>query len=42
VVTSAGAMAPASARVKNRWAAFLSRFGDSSTSMTWPNWSTAR
>ena len=42
VVTSAGAVAPASARVKNRRAAFLSRLGDTSTSMTWPNWSTAR
>jgi len=42
VVTSAGAVTPASARVKKRRAAVLSRFGESSASMTWPNWSTAR
>ena len=42
MVTSVGVVAQASARVKNRRAAFLSRLGDTSTSMTWPNWSIAR
>jgi hypothetical protein len=30
------------ARWKNRWAAAASRRGETNTSMTWPNWSTAR
>jgi hypothetical protein len=30
------------ARMKNRWVAARSRFGDISTSMTWPSWSIAR
>jgi hypothetical protein len=42
VVTSAGTVPARSARVKNRRAAARSRRADSSTSMTWPCWSTAR
>jgi 1-deoxyxylulose-5-phosphate synthase len=42
VVTSAGRGACANIRVKNRRAAAASRLGESSTSMTWPNWSMAR
>jgi hypothetical protein len=42
VVSSTGRSTCRSARVKNRRAAAASRFGDNSTSMTCPNWSTAR
>jgi hypothetical protein len=43
VVTSAGAIFVVRiARSKKRWAAFVSRRGEASTSMTCPNWSIAR